>query len=89
MADLRRRRLFIVLGVSLVLVLLILAVQTAHPRDGQRPATPVVYGYAADWMVRQHLRTDAVGGRLPLAVQVTGPGSADQPAGRSVDVPDS
>lgn len=43
MADLRRRRLFIVLGVSLVLVLLILAVQTAHPRDGQRPAAPVLY----------------------------------------------
>jgi hypothetical protein len=71
MRELLRRNLFLVLGVSLplVLILLIVGVQAIQRWGLEPPATPVVYVYSADWVVRQHLRVAVVDGELSLKLQ--------------------
>ena len=66
-----RRNLFIVLGISLplLLVVLVLVVQTVQRWGVERPTTPVLYVYSADWVVRQHLIVDVADGRLGLALR--------------------
>lgn len=66
-----QRNLFLVLGVSLplVLILLIIGVQTLERWGLEPPKTPVLYVHSADWIVRQHLRVDVVDGELSLKLQ--------------------
>lgn len=66
-----RRNLFLVLGVSLplVLILLIVGVQALERWGLEPPKTPVVYVYSADWIVRQHLRVAVVDGELSLKLE--------------------
>lgn len=65
------RNLFLVLGVSLPLglVVVILVVQALERLGVDPPNTPVMYVYSADWVVREHLRVAVVGGKLSLKLE--------------------
>ncbi len=72
MGSFLRRNLFIVLGISLplALIILVLATQAVHRWGSVPPATPVLYVHAADWVVRERLLTEVVDGRLRLELRI-------------------